>query len=460
MSNILLVEPDYRSKFPPLGLLRISSFHKENGDSVSFIRGKNLNFKESYWDRIYIASLYTYELPRTVSTIKYYLSSVSNPNKIYVGGIGATLIPDYIKNRIKCTVIEGQLDQPKILGQENLKPIAEYVPDYSIIDNGSWHYKPTDAYFCRVSKGCIRKCNFCAVPILEPNFGFSQSIESQIKNVNERFGERQNIVLLDNNLLALQKLDQIIGEIRYAGFSRGATRLSRKRIVDFNQGIDARLINNKIARKLYSICLQPVRLAFDYDAMEKPYLKAIYHLVKVGFNSFTNYVMYNYEDTPLSLYNRLRINVELSSKMGVRITGFPMKYIPINNIDRKYISKGWRWRYLRGMQCILLATHGLTSPNLDFFNAAFGKSYEEFLEILSMPDQYIIHRNRYKNNEAHEWQKKFKKLSQSDREEFINLLEIVHRSVNRQALITSNGKFRSLLEHYYPNGQIPQRQAS
>jgi hypothetical protein len=452
--NILLVEPDYRSKFPPLGLMKISSYHKGLGDAVTFVRGKVPALKSVSWHRIYISSLFTYELPRTVETIKYYIPSVSSENDIIVGGIGATLFPDYIKERVKCRVIEGPLDKPNIL-DENSPPIETIIPDYSMLKSVDWKYQPDDAYFCRITKGCIRKCKFCAVPVLEPEFGFCDSIKNQITEVDSRFGGQQNLVILDNNVLAIDSFETIIKDIRSLGFKAGAKKNNKKRYVDFNQGIDARLITSKNAKLLSSICLSPVRLAFDHDSMEVPYRNAIRELAREGFVEFTNYIMFNYEDTPLSFYNRLKVNIDLFTDYDVRVTGFPMKYVPINDITRQYISKNWRWRYLRGIQCILHATRGLVSPNPSFFEAAFGATYEEFLNIISMPDHYIIHRNKYKAN-ADNWNTLYKKLSEHEREDFLLILEKLNKSTNRISLIKEvDNKFKPLIDHYYPDGKIP-----
>ena len=50
--KILLVEADYKNKYPPLGLMKISAYHKSNGDEVLFVKGKNKELKNQKWDRI------------------------------------------------------------------------------------------------------------------------------------------------------------------------------------------------------------------------------------------------------------------------------------------------------------------------------------------------------------------------------------------------------------------------
>ncbi len=161
--NILLVEPSYRSKFPPLGLMRLSTYHQGRGDRVRFVRGKDEWSRARRWDRVYVASLFTWELPRTAETVKYYERCVKDAKDIFVGGVGVTLLPKYIKERFACTVVEGPLDRPGKLAP-GAPAIADFVPDYGLLKRVHYDYYPRDAYFVRVTKGCIRRCQFCAVP--------------------------------------------------------------------------------------------------------------------------------------------------------------------------------------------------------------------------------------------------------------------------------------------------------
>jgi hypothetical protein len=384
-----------------------------------------------------------------VSIVQYYSKSVADPAHIVVGGIGATLLPDYIRSRAPCKVIEGPLDVRGKLCPGS-PPLAQYIPDYGIIDASPWKYQPANAYFCRVTLGCVRSCRFCAVPRLEPRFTKLHDWRSQITDARHTFGERKDLVVLDNNILATDGFLRVLDTIRDEGFVPGAKLNNRQRAVDFNQGIDARFITKDTASALSRICLSPVRLAFDFDAVEPAYRRAIRHLADGGFKEFTNYVLFNFKDGPASLYRRLRVNLELSTALNIRITGFPMRYIPIEDVKRGYIAPLWRWRYLRGIQCVLLATHGVVSPNPVFFDAAFGESEERFLEILSMPDRYIIHRERYKEDGAQDWVKLYRKLSPGSREEFLMVLERVHRAPDRVSEVAKHRRFRTLLAHYYP----------
>jgi len=447
--KILLVEPNYRSKFPPLGLMRISTFHKDRGDNVQFARGTEKEIKNVQWDRIYISSLFTYDLPITVKTINYYSNSVGNPaEEIIVGGIGATLIPEYIEENSECKVITGPLDKPNKLGFDE-EPIADLIPDYDMISSVDYNYKPEDAYFARVSIGCIRKCKFCAVPILEPHFGFLQGISEQVNEVIKKFGEKKDLIILDNNILALPNIIQVLRDIKDLGFERGAKFNRKLRFVDFNQGIDARLISTDIAKELGKLNLRPIRLAFDDLSYEKYYRKAINLLQDQGFRYFTTYVMFNFNDTPREFYERLRINIDLSKQHNIKITSFPMKFVPIVNTNRYHISRNWNWKFLRGIQCILNATHGIVSPLGDFFNLAFGKTYEEFIQIVSMPDNYIIYRKKFEY-QAELWKNSFSKLNIDELNDLHKIFDFHHH--NAFKFKTKNEKIDNLLDFYVGRG--------
>nr|VFK10626.1 MAG: Radical SAM superfamily enzyme YgiQ, UPF0313 family [Candidatus Kentron sp. LPFa]VFK26713.1 MAG: Radical SAM superfamily enzyme YgiQ, UPF0313 family [Candidatus Kentron sp. LPFa] len=455
MSNILLVEPDYRAKFPPLGLMKISTYHKARGDCVTFIRGRDPEKRAMYWHRIYISSLFTWELPRTVKTIRYYAGSVNSPENVYVGGIGATLLPEFIREQAECTIIEGQIEQPGVLGEDS-PPIADLTPDYAMLDSVDYRYDPNDAYFTKITKGCVRKCAFCAVPALEPKFGALAPLEEQIAAIEKAYGAKQHLVIMDNNVLAVQGIDRHLRTIESLGFQRGARQNGRKRTVDFNQGIDARLIAKKpeLAAGLGQLAIKPIRLAFDFlsPAIERDYRKAITLLAAQGFLEFTTYMLYNYRDTPEDFYRRLQVNVELSRELDIRVSGFP-----ITDTKRGFVSPQWKWRWLRGIQCVLHATHGLISPKPDFIAAAFGKDIDDFHRILAMPDRYIVYREHYKNNGADAWWREYQRLYPSERHEFLDLLERLNGNRRKKEIIAGLRRFRSLVEHYYPHGNPPPR---
>ncbi|HYB60448.1 MAG TPA: hypothetical protein VEH50_03125 [Methylomirabilota bacterium] len=460
MSNILLVEPDYRSKFPPLGLMRLATYHRSRGDRVAFVRGQHRWAGVRRWDRIYVASSFTWELPRTANTIDFYLASVKKPKDIYVGGVGVTLLPEYIRQRSSCTVVEGPLDAPGRLGP-GTPAIANLVPDYSILKRLDYEYNPRDAYFVRITKGCIRSCKFCAVPLLEKEFGLMSPLGRQVSEARQQHGEKQHLVVMDNNILGVPEIADIITEIRALGFEAGAKRNGRERTVDFNQGLDARLISQKpeLAKLLASICVSPVRLAFDFAGIRADYEQAIRLLVGEGFKEFTNYMLFNFADTPRELYDRLWVNANLNRELGIRITGFPMRFIPMDDVSRRHIAPGWKWRYLRGIQCILLATRGLVSPNPDFIRGAFGETFEEFLEILTMPDRYIVYRSHYRHNGAADWRREFRHLTTERRAQLLDVLEKLNAAPRqRQELLSGvDQTLRPIIEHYYPGGQIAPR---
>lgn len=445
--HILLVEPSYKNKYPPLGLMKISTYHKLKGDFVQFAKGCTLSLRRKEWDRIYISTLFTFFWKKTIKTIEYYINSVNSPKDIFVGGVMATLLADEIQKEFGVTVICGLIDKPRVLDSNNRYIVDTLIPDYKILDEVDYDYGLNDAYIGYATRGCPNHCKFCAVHRLEPKFVHYTYLKKQVKGIEEIYGPRKDLILLDNNVLASDNFGEIISDILELGFQKGAKFNNRLRRLDFNQGLDARLLSTEKMALLAKTAIRPVRIAFDFIELKDLYISRVKLARDNGILNLSNYVLYNYLDTPDDFYERLRINVVLNAKLGTKIYSFPMKYIPLNAKDRSHIGIHWNKRLLRGIQCILLATKGKVGPNLDFFEAAFGKTPQEFMKITMMPDDYIIYREANKNNGAYDWRILFEKLNKSQK---LMLVDILSRKGLRESILSEvpPSNLRKLLVHY------------
>lgn len=414
-NKILLVEPEYKSTYPPLGLMKLSYYHKIiRGDDVAFVRGCNSKVRDDYWDRVYITTLFTYTWDETVKTINYYRETLfSFARKIYVGGILASLLPDRLFNETGIQPTIGLLTSSNLIGYDDNVNIDDLPPDYEILQQVKFNYNYADAYLGYATRGCPRNCDFCAVNKFEPLYFPYIDIKRIINEVKNRFGEKQNLLLMDNNVLFSKSFDKIIDDIKAVGFTKGATfgKKKKRRFVDFNQGLDPRLLTERKMKRLSEIPLKPMRLAFDDLSYKDKYLRAVRIAHKHGQKDMSNYILYNYKDSPEDFYERLKINIELNEEFrannesgsGVKTTiySFPMRFIPLNATDRNIDTGNTNWnkKYLRGVQVILSVIKGPVMPGKQFFEQAFGRTPEEFIEILLMPESFI--RNRLKKN----WQR-------------------------------------------------------
>jgi hypothetical protein len=264
------------------------------------------------------------------------------------------------------------------------------------------------------------------------------------------------LILLDNNVLASNSFKEIIHDICNLGFEKGAKFDGRLRYVDFNQGVDARKLTKKKMALLAQTAIRPLRIAFDHISMKKRYISRIRLAAKYDLHNLSNYVLYNYTDTPEDFYERLRINCELNVELGTKIYSFPMKYIPLTAKNRRYVGIHWNPKLIRGIQCILLPTRGVVSPRLEFFETAFGKSSQEFIEIALMPNEYIIYRGRHKNNGAADWKNLYHTLTHNERKMLWDIHS--HGPVTEAHFKrTKSLKFRRLLDHYIIADQLEKK---
>ena len=495
MADILLLEPGYANKYPPIGLMKISYFHKYiHHDYVRFAKGKLPDaLSEKKWDRVYVTTLFTFEWQKTKEAIEYALSVVKDPTQVYTGGILATLMPDLIaKNLPTVKNNPGLLDKKGTLGLEYEECIDRLTLDYGMLDDiaDEYIYPAHDAYFTYMTRGCGMKCEFCAVQTLEPEYYPYISITEAIKRVDEQFGPKKDLLLMDNNVLRSPKFDEIIDEIKALGFAKGATYINPKsgkrvqRFVDFNQGLDAFLLTPHKAKRLGELAIRPARIAFDHIEDAEAYKKAIRLCAENGITHMSNYLLYNgvdftgkghryHADTPEDLYERMHISMDLQEELikstghQVTIFSFPMRYIPLEDLKRGFVGTHWNPKYLRALQRMLIPTQGKGVSSRSFFEADFGKTPKEFVRALAMPENHLGWRGDFipRRNETpgeikarkavwdenqlylKEWNRLFDMLGDS-RESFISAIGDNNTTVDRFMSLTDLTQ-KKLFIHYF-----------
>lgn len=571
--NILLVEPNYKNKYPPMSLMKISSYYKMLGDNVTFFKGnlddlvlenvyelckeqlyannsdifwelykpqictylkkgkesvleeipeyegnpiikglfsyyRKFYYRKEYlkpefrkYDRVCITTLFTFYWDITIDTINYAKCLCKTEDGVKVGGVMASILAPYVEEATGIKPHIGTLASPGDLGDDNDIIIDSLPLDYSILEEIDYEYPASNAYYAYMSRGCINKCKFCAVPKLEPIYKSYLPVSEQVKKAEAIYGAKQNLLLLDNNVLASVKFKDIIEDIKRAGFGkndtyvpanqfemaisnlksgqndRGYVKLCvkifnnflrkskykdiqhiyelladnylleehtakkdtilalydelkpafenffstrpKKRYVDFNQGIDSRLITDENMEKLAEIPIKPVRIAFDHWELHKIYESAVRTAVRHGHKDLSNYILYNFEDKPIDLYYRLKLNVDLCEELEASIYSFPMKYHPIEDPDyfsnRDYIGKHWNRKFIRTIQAVLNSTKGKVGRGLSFFCKAFGSNEEEFFKLLYMPEAMIVYRLYFEEiGLTEEWWKAFSSLTKEE----------------------------------------------
>lgn len=479
--NILLIEPGYKNKYPPLGLMKIAHYHGPHGkrDNVKFIKGLDKSVLDTSWDRIYVTTLFSFEWKKIAEAIDFAIQAANgHSNNVFVGGIAASLMHDAFLQEKRWSgvrFIQGLLNKAPAMSlqldsfQEELysddiagQPIEDLIPDYSILAQVPYKYAVHDAYLAYASRGCVRKCAFCGVPKLEGAQYDTPSLTSIVQGIDKLHGPKKDLVLMDNNIVASARFKEIIAEIRDLGFTPGA-RLKRGRVpirrrVDFNQGVDARILctDPMYLRELASICTEPLRIAFDHLHYKKEYDTSVRYAHQAGLTSLSNYLLYNFADDPDDLYQRMWLNIQLNEELDIRIFSFPMRYQPTNMKDRSHVGRKWNKYYLRSMQLILHATHGIVSGAPTFFRRAFGATAGDFKDLLIKPHKFIFNRAWFEEFEGRQeldaYEDEFRRLSAADRADLLQALsgfDTFGKYQTAKASI-SNTRVASIFRFYQP----------
>lgn len=190
--------------FPNLALMKLSAYHKAQGDTVEWWWG----FAE--YDIVYMSKVFD-------ETYSPDIPAPMNAKQIIKGGTG--------------------YDKKKELPFE----IEHYCPDYSLYPE---HTKDTAYGF--LTRGCPNNCPFCGVS------GKEGLISHKVADLEEWWSGQKDIVLMDPNILACRDHMDLLRQLA-----------DSKAWVDINQGLDARLLTGKNIAALKAIKIKEIHFAWD-----------------------------------------------------------------------------------------------------------------------------------------------------------------------------------------------------
>jgi len=315
--KILLVEPNFpifpKSKnhgnFLPIGLLKIASYHRSQGDKIELKRGNSpANF---YPNQIKITSLFTYWSKYVKESVDYY-RKLYPKTQIEVGGIYASLMPDHCKKYTGCDKVSRGLYKRGVA--EKLEPAYDLVNvDYQII---------------HASRGCFRHCHFCGTWKIEPQVMYKKTLRNEIKT--------NRLIFYDNNLIANPHIENILNEI-------SETRINRCAVYCESQsGLDGRILEKKpyFANLLKKARFQNPRIAWDAGISLKDKIKnEIEILLQAGYKSKEVYIfiLYNHQSIP---YDEMREKLEQCRKWRVQV--IDCRFRPLDMPDDNYDPRARR----------------------------------------------------------------------------------------------------------------------
>ena len=174
------------------------------------------------------------------------------------------------------------------------------------------------------TRGCIRQCSFCAVPKIEGEFRELDSWDPKP-------------IVCDNNLLASSNkhFGKVIDSLKpFVG-------------VDFNQGLDIRLLSSYHIERLQELDRPMIRFAWDDVKDEAAFVDAINQMVSAGFakSRISVYVLIGWNDSPEDALYRF-----VTLRDVLRIVTFPMRYQSLTSLKyNDYVAPGWTDAELKKM---------------------------------------------------------------------------------------------------------------
>lgn len=290
MKKIGLIDVDGHH-FPNLPLMKISAWHKSLGDRVEWYMPFN-GLMEKY-DIVYMSKVFSFS-----PDYQYPIYA----DEVVRGGSGYCI-----------ELVDGK----EIYHSEYDKPLPSEVehiyPDYSLYPE-----ETKDTAYGFLTRGCPRGCGFCHVKAKEG------CASRKVADLSEFWRGQKHIVLCDPNILACKDHMELLEQLAQS-----------KAWVEFNQGLDIRMVNDRNMEVLRRIKLDGIHFAFDRwqdkDIIE-PKLRDFAQ--KTGYNKNRGrvmvYILVNYDTTLEQDIYRIQLCREL------RFAPYPMIY------DKEHADKVYR----------------------------------------------------------------------------------------------------------------------
>jgi hypothetical protein len=235
--------------YPNLPLMKISAWHKSQGDEVKWYEPLFDGFADPL-DKVYMSKVFSF-----TPDYEYAI----NAKEVIKGGSGYCI-----------SLVDGKEIFDKTKDKELPYEVEHIYPDYSLYPE----YTKDTAYGF-LTRGCPRGCGFCHVESKEGR------CSRKVADLSEFWRGQKNIVLCDPNILACKDHMELLKQL-----------VDSKAKVNFNQGLDIRLVNDRNLELLKQIRLDGIHFAFDRwqdkDIIE-PKLRQFAE--KTGYNKDRGHVM-------------------------------------------------------------------------------------------------------------------------------------------------------------------------
>jgi hypothetical protein len=382
----LMVEPNTPSIAYNIALMKLARWCEENAFEYKYVRG--IVKPDIVPDIIYVSCIFSFYAGRYEKTINHYLKLFPKA-RIIVGGVFPSLNPEwFIRDGWSSKLFFGD---GRVTTHRGVFPqIEKLVPKYDveIKDEDETKSQRTikrmldkrKKIVLYSSRGCVNKCKYCAVPVIEGDMKSFTSIKEHLKIGKQELPNASSIVLYDNNFTEHKYFDNIIDDIIESDLPVDIHGLH---VSSFNEQQAKRFKQVKWASQNENSGRPYLRFSFDKLKYENDIEKALILCKEYDIKSeFFLYMLYNWHDGPNDFWYRMVKAQFLAVKHNKMINMFPQRYEPLDSLKKnKFIGKKWNQELLSGIGWILSWSRGFLTltPSQNLFRW-YGFTKEDFFK--------------------------------------------------------------------------------